>query len=379
MKLDWKTCIRIGITIFLLYLGITYWPSFAHFVKVLVVATVPLMLGGVIAYVLNILMRFYEGIYFPNSKNPRVIKSRRAVCLILSLLTLALIVALFVVLVFPQVIESVKTIINGIPNAINFIAEKLKGISFIQEEWIASFESIDWRSKIDKIITTITMGVGNAMGMVVNVVSSVLSRVITVALGFIFAIYILFDKERIGAQLNRVMKTYMSDTVYTETKYVMNTLDSCFSSYIVGQCIDALILGGLCTLGMIILKIPYAVMTGGVIAFTALIPVAGAYIGAFVGVFMIMTVSPIKAVIFVIFLIILQQLEGNLIYPRIMGSSMGLPSIWVLAAVTIGGGVMGVLGMLIAVPIATAIYRILKDDVRRREKNMTRVNYINQL
>lgn len=379
MKIDWKTCIRIGVTIFLLYLGITYWPSFAHFVKVLVVASFPLILGGIIAYVLNILMRLYEKYYFPNSTNPRVIKSRRVVCLLLSLLTLVLILALFVVLVFPQVIESVKTIINGIPNAIDFIAGKLKGISFIQEEWITSFESIDWRTKIDKIITTITMGVGNAMGMVVNVVSSVLSRVITVALGFIFSIYILFDKERIGAQVNRIMKTYMSDTVYTETKYVMNTLDSCFSSYIVGQCFDALILGALCTLGMIILKIPYAVMTGGVIAFTALIPIAGAYIGAFVGAFMIMTVSPIKAVIFIIFLIILQQLEGNLIYPRIMGSSMGLPSIWVLAAVTIGGGVMGVFGMLIAVPIATAIYRILKDDVRRREKNMTRVSYINKL
>ncbi len=136
--------------------------------------------------------------------------------------------------------------------------------------------------------------------------------------------------------------------------------------FIVGQCAEAVILGVLCTLGMAILGIPYAAMTGAVIALTALIPVAGAYIGAAIGVLMIITVSPIKAILFVVFIIVLQQIEGNFIYPKVVGSSLGLPAIWVLAAVIIGGGVMGIGGMLIGVPIAATLYRLLREDVRGR-------------
>lgn len=132
-----------------------------------------------------------------------------------------------------------------------------------------------------------------------------------------------------------------------------------------GQCTEAVILGALCTIGMLVLNLPYATMTGAVIAFTALIPVAGAYIGAGVGAFMILTVSPAKAIIFLIFIVILQQLEGNLIYPRVVGSSLGLPAIWVLTAVTLGGGLMGIPGMLLCVPLAAALYRLVKEDVNR--------------
>ena len=161
------------------------------------------------------------------------------------------------------------------------------------------------------------------------------------------------------------MKRYMKEKVYSKTRYVLSVMNDSFHKYIVGQCTEALILGGLCTLGMLILKIPYATMTGAVIAFTALIPVAGGYIGAAVGAFMILTVSPVKAIIFLIYIVVLQQLEGNLIYPRVVGSSMGLPAIWVLAAVTIGGGVMGIAGMLIGVPIAATLYRLLREDVNK--------------
>ena len=143
-------------------------------------------------------------------------------------------------------------------------------------------------------------------------------------------------------------------------------MNDSFHKYLVGQCTEALILGGLCTIGMWILKMPYATMTGAVIAFTALIPVAGGYIGAAVGAFMILTVSPIQAVFFLIYIVVLQQLEGNLIYPRVVGSSMGLPGIWVLAAVTVGGGVMGIAGMLIGVPLAATVYRLLQQAVNKK-------------
>ena len=147
--------------------------------------------------------------------------------------------------------------------------------------------------------------------------------------------------------------------------YVLHTLNDCFHKYIVGQCTEAVILGALCTIGMLILQLPYATMIGAFIAFTALIPVAGAYIGAIVGAFMIFTESPFKAIVFLIFIIVLQQFEGNIIYPRVVGSSMGLPAMWVLAAVTVGGGVMGIPGMLLGVPLAAALYRFVREDVNR--------------
>ena len=148
-------------------------------------------------------------------------------------------------------------------------------------------------------------------------------------------------------------------------EYILSLTDECFHNYIVGQCTEAVILGVLCTIGMLILRLPYAVMIGAVIAFTALIPVAGAYIGGAVGFVLIVTVSPVKAIVFLIYLNVLQQLEGNLIYPRVVGSSLGLPAIWVLAAVTVGGGVMGILGMLLGVPLAAVLYRLLRADVNK--------------
>ena len=148
--------------------------------------------------------------------------------------------------------------------------------------------------------------------------------------------------------------------------YVLNTVNGCFRRFVVGQCTEAVILGLLCMAGMLLLGFPYATMVGTLIGFTALIPVAGAYIGAGVGAFMIFTASPVKALLFLLFIAVLQQLEGNLIYPRVVGASIGLPGVWVLAAVTIGGGVLGVGGMLLAVPLAAAAYQMLREDVRRR-------------
>ncbi|MBQ5760559.1 MAG: AI-2E family transporter, partial [Clostridia bacterium] len=187
-------------------------------------------------------------------------------------------------------------------------------------------------------------------------------------LALIFAIYLLAGKEDLGRGCRRMMEAYLSPSVRSRLLYVANTFDRCFGKFIIGQCVEAVILGGLCILGMLLLGIPYATMVGTLIGFTALIPVAGAYIGGVVGVLLIATVSPVKAVVFIVFLIVLQQLEGNLIYPRVVGSSIGLPGIWVLAAITVGGGVMGVMGMLLGVPLFAALYQILREDLRRREK-----------
>lgn len=172
-------------------------------------------------------------------------------------------------------------------------------------------------------------------------------------------------KDTLARQCKRLMERYMKPVWREKANYVLSILNDSFHKYVAGQCIEAVILGMLCMVGMLLLRLPYATMVGALIAVTALIPVAGAYIGGGVGALMIFSVSPVQAVVFVIFLVILQQLEDNLIYPKIVGSSLGLPAIWVLAAVTIGGGIMGVVGMLLSVPVASALYRMLRENLNK--------------
>ena len=201
------------------------------------------------------------------------------------------------------------------------------------------------------------------VGFVAGTVSTVFSGAVTTLLSVIFTIYLLSGKDRLRAQCHRLMRFALRPKHYDRACYVLRVLNDSFHRYIVGQCTEALILGALCTAGMLILQLPYATMIGALVAFTALIPVAGAYIGAAVGAFMILTISPVQALIFLVFLVVLQQLEGNLIYPRVVGASLGLPGIWVLAAVTVGGSLMGIFGMLLAVPLAAAVYRLMRENI----------------
>ena len=232
--------------------------------------------------------------------------------------------------------------------------------------------SINWQSKIQQIFSFVNTGVGNFLNVIVATVTSVFSGVVTGFLGVIFAIYLLLGKEKLGKQADKVLKRYLKTSWYNKTMYVLSVINDCFHRYIVGQCIEAVIIGILCTIGMLLLRLPYATMIGSLIGFTALIPVAGAYIGAIVGAFMILMISPVQALIFLVFLVILQQLEGNLIYPKVVGTSLGLPAIWVLAAVTVGGGMLGVIGMWLGVPIAAVCYRLLREDVNKNSKEASR-------
>jgi predicted PurR-regulated permease PerM len=225
-----------------------------------------------------------------------------------------------------------------------------------------SLTNIDWQSRLADVFSMLTSSMGN----VAKLVSNVFSGIITGLLSVIFSIYLLLSKDMLKKQAGMLFEAITTQKLRSKIKYVYQTFDDCFRKYISGQCIEAVILGALCTVGMLILRLPYAAMIGAFVAFTALIPVAGAYIGAAVGAFMILTVSPMKALIFLVFIVILQQLEGNLIYPRVVGSSIGLPAIWVLAAVTVGGGIMGVVGMLLGVPVAAALYKLIGKSVKKR-------------
>ena len=368
MKLTWKDCLKVGVTVFALYLAVHYWQSAANFVATLFGAAMPLIIGGVVAYLVNILMESYERRWKDNPKKPWLGKLRRPVCMVLAFVTLIAIVVFIFGLIIPQLGECIGVILDELPGFMENVIALAEELKLFSPEVLSSLENIDWNAQISKIVGFVTSGIGDVVGVVVSAVSSVFSFLVTALLSTIFAIYLLSGKEELADQSARLAKRYLSPGIYGKLNYFLTILDDCFHRYIVGQCTEALILGGLCAAGMAILRLPYALMVGALVAFTALIPVAGAYIGAGVGAFMILTVDPVKALIFLVFLVILQQLEGNLIYPRVVGSSMGLPGIWVLAAVTVGGGLAGVAGMLLGVPLAAVAYRIIRDDVAKHGK-----------
>lgn len=372
MKIEWKTCFRLGVTVFLTFLAIHYWSSLTGFLGMVAGAAGALILGCVIAYVLNILMSFYEKHYFPKSQSNMVTKSRRIVCLLGSILTLIAVAALVIGLVLPELAACVRLLISEIPLAIDAAVLWLEknGVlaAVMTEEAVASLTAIDWQTKIAELISVLASGVGGVAQAAVGAVSATFSVVAQFVIGLIFAIYLLLGKETLGGQLSRLMNHYLKSVWNEKICYVLGIFDNSFHKFIVGQCIEAVVLGVLCIIGMTIFRLPYAMMIGTLIGFTALIPVAGAYIGAGVGVFMILTVSPVQALFFLVFVVILQQLEGNLIYPKVVGSSIGLPGIWVLAAVTIGGGIMGIPGMLLGVPTAASVYQLIKNDLNKNHE-----------
>ncbi len=369
MNITWKTCFRLCSCIFILYLCCFYWPTISSVFFLFLGALSPLLLGFSIAYVLNILMSFYELHYFPKLQcNKIILSTKRPLCLFGAILSLLGVVSLVVWLVVPELVSCVSLLISKIPTAI----QNLIGSQWIRkvmpDDVLSHLAGIDWTSYITNGIHMVTNGLGNALTTVISAVSSVFSVIVSIVFGVIFSLYMLASKEKLQKQMHKLLGCYGSKTWNQKIQYVASVMNQCFHNYIVGQCIEAVILGGLCVVGMLVFGFPYATMIGALVGFCALIPVAGAFVGAGVGFLMIVTVSPIKALLFLVFFVVLQQLEGNLIYPKVVGGSIGLPAWLVLASVTVGGSLMGILGMLIGVPLAATVYRLLKEDVRKKEK-----------
>lgn len=365
MTINWKTCFRAGVTVFVLYLCMTFWPSALELLGTLLGAASPMLIGCVIAYLVNILMKQYEQHWFAHAAPGSLpARCRRPMCMVLSFATLILVVVLVLMLVVPELASCVRELFAALPGLLQDLADTLDGLGIFSYDLSALAESLDLEKQLAKMLEALVSGVSGVLEPLAGALSSVFSGVVSLAVGVVFSLYLLAGKERLAGQCNRLMQRWMNRNVYRKVCYVLEVLNDSFSRYIVGQCVEAVILGTLCTVGMLILRLPYASMIGVLIAFTALIPVAGAYIGGGVGALLICSQSPVQAVIFLVYLVILQQLEGNLIYPRVVGSSLGLPAIWVLAAVTIGGGLLGIGGMLLGVPLAAALYRLLKEDLR---------------
>ncbi len=374
MELRWKTCLKAVVSLFILFLLIHYWDIISGFAELALGALKPLILGGVIAYIVNILMCFYENTIFKKAPKGKLSILKRPLCMVLAYLSIVLIAMLVVHMIMPELISCIEFIFREFPSSLNsayiWLEENFDISSYSSlgiEAYLADLNKLDWQSILQKAGTSLVVGIGDAMGIAAGVLSTTISGIVNVVLALIFSIYMLLSKDSLLRQakllLNRYLKEHLVNTVY----YAAGVFNSTFHSFIVGQCAEAVILGILCIAGMLILRMPYAVMIGTLIGFTALIPIAGAYIGALVGAFMIFTIDPVKAVIFLVFLFVLQQLEGNLIYPKVVGSTIGLPAIWVLAAVTVGGGMFGIPGMLIGVPLAASVYQLIKNDVAKND------------
>lgn len=369
MKIEWKYCWRLGLSGLLLFLAIHYWPSLSHLATLCVGAATPLILGFVLAYMINIPMTFLERKLRLEERSPKLRPVNTPICLLLTFLLLAAVFYLVGHLVVPELVRSIRLMFYQVTQWAKSL-EEVKGLNelyaLLPKEVLDWLQNTNWESAVKQGLKWLTTGVGGTVNWVVSAVGSVFSRLVTWALALVFTIYLLVGRDTLLGQCRRLMSTYLKPKQQEQVHYVMTTLDDSFRGYIVSRVFDSLILGVMCSLGMGLLRLPYALAIGTLVGVTALIPVAGAYIGAAIGALLILTVSPWKALVFLIFLILLQQVEGNLIYPKLVGTSLGLPGVWVLAAVTVGGGIMGVLGMLLSVPIAATLYRLLRTDMRRR-------------
>lgn len=364
--------IPMAIVGFVFYLAILYWKSFVALVGSIIKASSAMIIGLLMAYVVNILMIQFEKLYQHIFKK-KYQKAKRPLCIILSYLSVVLLFALLVSIIVPQIIDATELLLKNSFKALspylNDLSKYPQLKSFITpiETFLSDLSKGSLSSTSTDMLKHLFTGASGLLSNMTKVLSSIAGIVATLFFGFMFSLYLLGSKEILLAQLNRVLKTYLPKA-YPRISYVAHVFNESIKNFVIGQVTEALIIGVLAALGCTILRFPYALMVGAIIGTTALIPVLGAYLGALVSAFLIFTISPVKAIQFLIFIVILQQFEDNLIYPRVVGTSLGLPGIWVLAAITVFGGVFGFGGVIFGVPITSALYTLLRNDLHRRMK-----------
>lgn len=348
------------VTLFGLYLAISYWPSVAKFIGHVSHATIPLLVGAVLAYIINILLNQWEHLYekcFPSNQSQGL---KRGICIALSYISIVVILGLVLWLVIPEVVACVKLLLAHHSQLIKRAVKYLSSHSF---KYIDP-NKINWSA----IVKEASAGVGGTYQVVKHAASRIITFDTTSIIAIFFSVYLLVFKEMLRRQFNKLVDLWVPKAK-GQIMYIINVFDSSFSGYISGQCKDAAILGICCFIGMTILRLPYAYMMGAVTTVTALIPIIGAILGASVGIIIIFAVSPVKALIFLIFIIVLQQLDNRITYPIVVGKSIDLPSVWVFVAVMVGGGVSGILGMMFTVPLFSALYRIIRDRAALRDSS----------
>lgn len=360
----------------LIYLGLSNLSQVIHFLQQVFSVLSPFLIGLCIAFILNAPLRLFETrLFAPLDRYPLWKKIRRPICIVLSVAVVFVLLLFVMLLVIPEISHTARTIAESAPGFIEKIHGILNewGIVF-STEFLASL-NINWETTLQSALKVLQTGIrdfanatGNFVTATVGVTSSIFNGVLNGILGLIFSLYVLGQKEKLTNQLKNLLYAYLPDRIAKRIISIGSLSNTTFSNFINGQFLEALIIGALCFLGMSIFRFPYALMISVLVGFTALIPVFGAFIGTAVGALLILMISPLQAVGFVIFIIVLQQLEGNLIYPYVVGSSVGLPGIWVMVAVTIGGSTMGILGMLLSVPVSSLAYHLLRESIHSHLK-----------
>lgn len=332
----------------------------------------PFILGGAIVFVINVPMSFLEKKIFENVKkeNKAVRKLARPVSLLLTIVLVVGVIALVMIGVIPQLTKTMGSLMINITDFIpqikiwirDFFHDNREIMKLVDQVQFNPDQAIRWG------ISLLGNGAGNMMNTTMSAVGSVVSGLATFFIAFSFACYVLFQKEKLHVQIRKVLFAFLPKQKADAFLKVCSLTYRTFANFLTGQCLEAVILGCMFVVTLSILRMPYALLIGVLIAFTALIPIFGAFIGCAVGSFLIFMVSPKQAIIFIIVFLVLQQIEGNLIYPHVVGESVGLPSIWVLAAVTIGGNLMGIVGMLVFIPLLSVVYTIFRKVVYQRLK-----------
>lgn len=353
------------------YLGLKNISSFSGLMKYLSAIFAPIILGLALGFILNVLLRQVENILFkPINKRCKKIwpKIRRPISILVTFILIVGIIAIVILIMIPGIQNTVQKLTANIPPFINDAQNKIKEIQEVYpvtQTFLNNF-NFDWNSTIKTVEGYIQGFGGSLLNSTVSVATSFVSGVVTFVFGLIFSIELLSRKEQLKSQTKRVVLAYLPEKVSEKIFKVAYLTNHAFTNFIVGQCTEACILAFLCFIGMNIFGFPYSPLISVFVAFMALIPIFGSFLSAAVGALLILVDSPVKALWFIVFFVVLQQIEGNLIYPRVVGSKVGLPPIWVLAAITIGANTFGLIGMIINIPIFSVIYVLLRENVHKR-------------
>lgn len=365
VKIDYKKILEIVLIGIGCYWALNNFQIILDIFNSILAVIMPFLLGIMIAFILNVLMIRIEKILSRFILDKKYTSFKRVISIIVSLLIIIGVIGIIITLIIPELTNAIKVIVKSFPETFEQLQVWINqnGNSFPQlETWI---NSVDLNSIASELSGLFKIGLTGMLGSTVDVISMFFTSILNLVVGIVFALYILMSKETLKRQSHKLIDAYIPKRISVKLLEVGTLARTTFSNFVIGQTVEAFILGTLCAVGMAVLNLPYAPMVGSLVGITAFVPIVGAFIGGGIGAFMILTVDPMQALIFIIFLVVLQQLEGDLIYPRVVGSSVGLPSIWVLFAVTVGGGLWGITGMLFSVPVLSVVYALIKGHVNK--------------
>lgn len=371
--------ITIGAVLILIYLALNNITGILGTISYLAGLIMPFIVGGVIAFIFNVPMKAIE-------KNIKKLVDKkckkqhnklvRVLAYFLTLIIIIAVIAGVLLIVVPELVNTIADLISQVPVAFNKLLAWLQTMlaSYPEYEEKLNSISINWDSVLANMMNFLSIGTKGIINGGIGAISGLFSGITNFFIGFVFSVYVLFQKEKLASQCKKLLYVMVSEQRADQIVEILRLTNTTFSNFLSGQCLEACILGALFVITLSILRMPYALLIGIIIGVTALVPIVGAFIGCAVGVVLIMMTSPLKALIFIAIFLILQQIEGNLIYPHVVGNSVGLPGMWVLVAVTIGGNLFGIMGMLTFIPISSVCYALLRTFVNNKveEKNINK-------